>query len=420
MKLGLIGAGSRGMIYSRYAHEMLGAEIAAIADRIEERRDYAQKLFGTPEAMLFEDAMDLIRTVPELDALIIASMDRDHYAHAMGALERGWDLLLEKPISPDPLECLRISRKAEEKGCSVTICHVLRYSPFFMKIKEILDSGRLGEVVSIDHTENVGNFHIAHSFVRGNWRNSNQSSPIIMQKSCHDMDILVWLTGKKALKIASAGSLTYFVPEKAPAGSTERCLDCPAADQCRFDAKKAYLPAIGGWPSTVLTQDQTEEGILKALREGPYGRCVFRCDNNVCDHQTTLIEFEDGITAAFTLSGMTNHMHRTLHIMCEDGELWGDDLTGEIRISSFRPNNLAEYTEETIHIGEVSGDHNGGDEGLVRDFASCLEKGSSGASRSSVQRSVESHLMACAAERSRVTGQTVDMLLYERELESQL
>ena len=162
------------------------------------------------------------------------------------------------------------------------------------------------------------------------------------------MDILVWLTGKKALKIASAGSLTYFVPEKAPAGSTDRCLDCPVANQCRFDAKKAYLPAIGGWPSTVLTQDQTEEGILKALREGPYGRCVFRCDNNVCDHQTTLIEFEDGITAAFTLSGMTNQMHRTLHIMCEDGELWGDDLTGEIRISSFRPNNLAEYTGDSF------------------------------------------------------------------------
>ncbi len=416
MKLALIGAGARGMIYSRYAHDRLGAEIVAIADRVPEKREYARSLFGTPENMLFADPLEMIRETPEADALIIASLDRDHYVHAMAGLERGWDLLLEKPISPDPLECLRICRKAEEKNRNVTVCHVLRYSPFFIKLKEILDSGRLGRIVAIDHTENVGNFHIAHSFVRGNWRNSDETSSIIMQKSCHDMDILLWLTGKKALKLSSIGHLSYFVSANAPEGSAERCLDCAAAGACRFDARKAYLPVIGSWPATVLTQDQTEEGVMKALRDGPYGRCVYRCDNNVCDHQSTLIEFEDDITVTFTLSGMTNLMRRTIHIMCENGELWGDDSTREIRISPFRPNAVDDYAEEVICVGTVSGDHGGGDEGLVTDFAASLSRGSLGESRSSIQRSIESHLMACAAEESRLSGRMIDLEEYEKEL----
>lgn len=420
MKLALIGAGSRGMIYSRYAHDVLGDEIVAVADRHLEKRELARKLFGTGEDMLFEDPMELIRTVPEADALIVASMDRDHFAHSMAGLERGWNLLLEKPISPDPLECLKICRKAEEKGLSVTVCHVLRYSPFFIRLKEILDSGCLGKIVAIEHTENIGNFHMAHSFVRGNWRNSVLSSPIIMQKSCHDLDILLWLTGKKALRIASTGSLNYFREENAPAGSTPRCLDCPVAEACRFDAKKAYLPVRGSWPATVLTQDQSEEGILRALRDGRYGRCVFRCDNDVCDHQSTLIEFEDGVTAAFTLSGMTNRMCRTIHVMCENGELWGDDCRGEIRMSEFRSNNVDAYQEKVIHIGVVSGDHGGGDEGLMNDFSAGLHHEHPSGSRSSIQKSIESHLMACAAEESRLLGKTVDLREFEARLLEQL
>ena len=420
MKLALIGAGARGMIYSRYAHDVLEDEIIAVADRHAEKRERARQLFGTPEEMLFEDPLELIRTVPEADALIVASMDRDHFSHAMAGLERGWDLLLEKPISPDPIECLKICRKAEEKKRNVTVCHVLRYTPFFIRLKEILDSGRLGKIVAIEHTENVGNFHIAHSFVRGNWRNSGLSSPIIMQKSCHDLDILLWLTGKRALRLSSFGSLSYFNEAHAPAGSTARCLDCPVAAECRFDARRAYLPAIGSWPATVLTQDQSEEGILRALREGRYGRCVYRCDNDVCDHQSTLIEFEDGVTAAFTLSGMTNRMCRTIHVMCENGELWGDDGKGEIRLSEFRSNNVDGYREEVIHIGAVSGDHGGGDEGLMNDFSAGLHGSHPNGSRSSIQRSIESHLMACAAEEARLNGKTVDLAEFEEQLRRQL
>ena len=420
MKIALIGAGSRGMVYSRYAHDFLGAEIVAAADLIAGRREYAGKLLGIREDMIFTDPMEMVKAVPDADALIVASMDRDHYLHAMAGLSRGWDILLEKPISPDPVECLKLWKKAEEKRCSITVCHVLRYAPFFIKVKEILDSGRLGRIVTIDHTENIGNFHMAHSFVRGNWRNDRMTSPIIMQKSCHDMDILLWLTGKKALRLFSAGSLNYFTPTHAPEDSTERCLDCPAAAGCRFDARKAYLPTAGSWPSTVLTQDQTEEGILRALRDGIYGRCVYRCDNNVCDHQSTVIEFEDGITACFTMSGLTNRMCRTVHIMCEDGELWGDDGRGEIRISPFRSGGADEYSEEVIHIRDVSGGHGGGDEGLMNDFAAGLHRRRFEESRSSIRNSVESHIMACAAEESRLNSRMIDLSAYTDRLLSKL
>lgn len=417
MKLALIGAGERGMIYSRYAHDSLGAEIAAAADLSAERREYAKTLFGIREDMVFADAMEMFRTAPDVDALIVASMDRDHYLHAMAGLERGWDLLLEKPISPDPVECLKIWKKAEEKHCNVTVCHVLRYSPFFMELKKILDSGRLGRIAAIEHTENIGNFHMAHSFVRGNWRNDKLTSPIILQKSCHDMDILLWLTGKRALRLSSAGDLRFFTEANAPAGSTERCLECPVSEECRFDASKAYLNTIGSWPSTVLTMDQTKEGILRALREGIYGRCVFRCDNNVCDHQSTVIEFEDGITACFTMSGFTNRMCRTIHIMCENGELWGDDGRGEIRISPFCSHHAEGFKEEIIHIKEISGAHGGGDEGLMNDFADHFSRHCSGESRSSIRKSIESHLMACAAEESRLTNQSIDLAEYtDRQL----
>ncbi len=416
MKLALIGAGERGMIYSQYAQQKLGHTIVAVADPNPVRRKLAKETFSIADSFCFEEGGELIRSKPEVDAVVIASMDRDHFKHTIGAIENGWDILLEKPISPNARECVLIRDGAERTGVNITICHVLRYAPFFIQIKELIQSGSLGKIVAIDHTENVGNFHIAHSFVRGNWRNREESSPIIMQKSCHDMDILLWLTQSSAKSISSVGSLSYFKESNAPAGSAARCLDCPVAKDCRFDARKAYLPVMGDWPARVLTADQTEAGLMKAFREGPYGRCVFRCDNDVCDHQSTIIEFENGVTATFTLSGMTNSMHRTIHVMCEHGEIYGDDGTGIIRVIPFRSNNVDAFAEKTYHIGSVSGNHGGGDEALVRDFFATISNRNAAESRSSVRHSVESHLMACAAEESRLTASTVKMDEFEQKL----
>ena len=262
-------------------------------------------------------------------------MDRDHYSHVMQALRCGYDLLLEKPISPDPGECIAIEEAANRLGRKITVCHVLRYTSFYSRLKEIIDSGRLGKVVAIKHAENIGNFHMAHSFVRGNWRNDTLSSPIIMQKSCHDLDILLWLTGAHCTKVAAFGYLSYFKENNAPSGSTDRCLSCPAAKNCRFDAWQAYHPVLGSWPADVVCLEQTEESLRAALETSPYGRCVYRCDNNVCDHMSIIMEFDSGVTATFSLHAQSSAVHREIQIHCEHGEIWGDDRKGRIIVTHF-------------------------------------------------------------------------------------
>lgn len=416
MKLALIGAGARGMIYARYAFHVKGMEIMAVVEPDEERRRIAAEEFQIPEKMQFAQAADFFQKGKLCEIAVIASMDRDHYEETMAALEAGYDILLEKPISPDPKECLRIRKKADEAGRQVIICHVLRYTNFFSKIKEIVDSGRIGKIISIDHSENIGNFHMAHSFVRGNWRNSDLSSPLIMQKSCHDMDILVWLTGSDAKTISSFGSLTYFKEENAPAGSGTRCLECSVAENCRFDAIKQYLPIAGSWPASVVTPSASPETLLESLQTSPYGRCVYRCDNNVCDHQVSIIEFENGVTATFHLCGFTNKIHRTIHIMCEDGEIYGDDGNNTIMVTRFASNDVQEFETETIHPGHTAGGHGGGDTGLMEDFLHKMETCDFSGSRSAISCSIESHLMAYAAEQSRVTGKTVDMKELKKNL----
>ena len=408
MKLALIGAGQRGMIYARYAHEKSTSQIVAVVDTNEEKRNAAVVEFGIPEDMVFDNVDAFFKQGKIADAVILATMDRDHFGHVMPAIDLGYDILLEKPISPDIGECLQIQKNAHAHNVKIVVCHVLRYTRFFSTIKQIIDSGELGRIVTIQHAENIGNFHIAHSFVRGNWRNSNETSPIIMQKSCHDMDILLWLVDSDCERISSFGGLSYFREENAPKGSTDRCLDCPVAAGCRFDGRKAYLPVRGEWPATVLTEDQSEEGILKALREGPYGRCVFRCDNNVCDQQVTTIQFKNGVTATFHLSGLTNKMHRTIKIMCENGDIYGDDAQDFITVTHYSPN--LQYTGEVriVPIDNEEGFHGGGDYRLTMDFLKTLENTDEQAeSISSIDRSIESHLMAYAAERSRIEGEVI-------------
>ena len=323
-------------------------------------------------------------------------------------MEIGYDILLEKPISPDPRECMRISEEAGRRGRKITVCHVLRYTDFFSTIKRVLDTGELGRIVAIQHNENVGNFHIAHSFVRGNWRRSDTTSPIILAKSCHDMDILAWLAESEASKVASFGSLAHFKEENAPAKSTARCLDCPAADQCHYNAVRAYLPVRGYWPASVLTPDQSEEGIMEALRTGPYGRCVYRCDNTVCDHQVTIIEFKNGIHASFTLSGFTDRVCRTIKIMCEQGEIRAEDDGNQIEITKFSSNAVDPVEKRVIRTAVPNAGHGGGDALLMEGFVGNLENDSA-ESRTAIKNSIESHIMAYAAEQSRVTGKMVDM-----------
>ncbi|MCL2163160.1 MAG: Gfo/Idh/MocA family oxidoreductase [Oscillospiraceae bacterium] len=416
MKMVLIGAGQRGRIYADYIHDKGYADTAAIVEPDAERRAYAAEYLGVRKEYCFESEEELWRLGNIADVAIIATMDRDHYRQAMKALEFGYDLILEKPISHDAAECLAIRRKAEETGRKVVVCHVLRYTPFFTLLKYILDSGELGRIISIRHEENIGNFHMAHSFVRGNWRRVDSACPIILAKSCHDMDILVWLTGSCAKSISSVGGLKYFTLENAPKNSAERCADCAAEGGCRFSAYKCYMSMLGEWPATVVSLIQTEDEIKNALAKGPYGRCVYRCDNDVCDNQTTLIEFENSVAVNFGMSAFTNRMNRDIRVLCEDGEISGDDESGRITITRFASNSKSQYEERIINAGRARSGHGGGDTGIVDEYFK-TEAQDGTEVRSSIAQSVESHIMAFAAEKSRLeNGARVDVAAFRENL----
>lgn len=412
MRLVLIGAGQRGMVYAQCAYEE-GHEIAAVADLDPTRRDLARKAFGIPEDRCYVSGAQLLEQSRLGDAAIIATMDRNHYAQAIPALKKGYHLLLEKPISPIPEEFLDIEATARRLDRRVVVCHVMRCSPFFMEIKRLIDEGAIGRVITIQHNENIGNFHFAHSFVRGNWRRKENSSPLIMQKSCHDLDLLVWLVGSDCKRVASFGDLTYFRSENAPEGAAERCADCPHREDCRFSAYNCYLPIRGDWPAVVLTEDQREESVREAIRTGPYGRCVYHCDNDVCDHQVTTLEFENGVTATFNLSAFTNRIARTMKIMGEDGELRANEDINTIEIIPFTSNAVAHSEVRTIHPRIETSGHGGGDAGVVNGFLEMLSHGGETAA-TDISHSVESHLMACAAEESRVSGAVVEIAEFRR------
>lgn len=410
MKFIIDGLGNRGMVYGNWAY-MNGHEIVAIADLRPERLHTAGDKFGIPAENRFSSFEDLLKAGKSADTAIIATQDKQHFAHAMAALDLGYDLLLEKPISPDPKECLIIEQKAAETGRRVTVCHVLRYSPFFAQIKEIIDSGELGNIVSIKHAENIGNYHMAHSFVRGNWAVCKESGPIILTKSCHDMDLLLWLVDSRCKRVSAFGSNSYFKEDNAPAGSAARCSDCPVATDCRYEAKKVYLPILGRWPADVVTLAATEEGLMEDLKTSPYDRCVYRCGNDVCDHMSAILEFENGVTATFSLSAQTNHMHRSIHIMCEHGEIIAEGENSKIMVCHFGSGQHSTYETRTIHVSGTGDGHNGGDGAMMRDLTSEAATNSS-----SVSRSVESHLVACAMEKARVEHCVVEMDEYRRNI----
>ena len=415
MKYILIGAGSRGTIYSRLAHNR-GVTIAAIAEKRADRLHALADQLNVPKKMRFATAEEMLSREKMADAALICSQDRDHFGHVMLALEKGYDVLLEKPISPDPKECITIEQTANRLGRKVTVCHVLRYTPFWGTIKDVLDSGEIGKVVAIKHSENIGNFHMAHSFVRGNWGNSAASAPIILAKSCHDLDMLLWLTGAHCTSVSAFGRLTYFKEANAPAGSADRCFTCQAAKDCRYEAWKMYRPVLGQWPADIVCLEQTEKALAEALKTGPYGRCVYRCDNDVCDHMSIILDFDSGVTATFSLTAQTSACHRNIHIMCEDGEIIADDEHNQVLVKKHISSQADTFEERVINVRTNGSGHGGGDWGILNDFTESLLSGNAD-SRSSISRSTESHLMAFAIEQSRLTGKTVDMQQFKASFE---
>ncbi len=410
LKVILIGAGNRGKCYTSYMADMPDKfEVIAVAEPIDSRREDIKKRHNIPDEMCFTDFKPLLALGKIADLAIVSTMDRDHFAPAMMAIDCGYDLLLEKPIAPTAEECAKITANANEKGVKVVICTVLRYTDIFVTLKNIIDEGKLGRIMAINHEECVGNIHQTHSFVRGNWGNEERSSNMLLQKSCHDIDILQWLLGKKCLKVQSFGMTSFFTSENAPEGAPERCIDgCPVKD-CPYSAVKLYLESDSDWFRTACTREvnPTDAMVEHSLRTTEYGKCVFKCDNTVVDHQTVNLLFEDDITVAFTMNCF-NKGGRFIHIMGTKGEVRAAlDGSSPITFCDF----ITEETEEIESKARdgIDGGHGGGDAGIVHDLYYYLVGEYDGKSVPEINDSCYNHYVVFAAEKSRKENVVVDV-----------
>lgn len=408
----IAGFGDRGSTYASMQTQFPDKmQVVAVADLNPEKVKKAQRLYGIEDKNCFTSAEEMLRQERLADVLVVSTMDRQHVDHAIPAIKKGYHILLEKPISPELDKCREILKAAENSDSKVIVCHVLRYTMFYNKLRELLLSGAIGDVVAVTAAENVGYWHQAHSFVRGNWRNAQQTSPMILQKSCHDMDILLWVTGKTCQSVSSVGNTYLFRKEMAPKGAASHCLGgCEAKEDCIFDAEKIYIKNQktgieqnnNSWISSVLSVENTVESTYRALKDGQYGRCVYHCDNDVVDHQQTNLLMTDGTTLSFTMCAFSENCYREFKAMGTKGEIEADMLTNTIIVREFGKG------EELIDIGALVSDlkgHGGGDSGIIADLLDMLLDDTQPNDRTTtLAASMESHYVALAAEASRLEG----------------
>jgi len=440
----LIGAGDRGKIYASFALKNPDKlKIVAIADPNEQRKLHTARLHNIGPSSMYESWEDLLYQPQMADGAIIATQDNMHVAPAVKAMEAGYDTLLEKPMALSKTDCMLLVETSKKTGKSLNVCHVLRYTDFFSKIKSILEKGIIGDICTIFHAENVSYYHYAHSYVRGNWRNIAESSPMILAKCCHDLDLISWFANSKPIRVSSSGSLSYFRPDNAPAGAPDRCTDgCTAAGDCMYNAIESYLygtrlkmalakegPAAAAmaarlmlkypgltsiipglkqysiwkeWPTCTITDDLSIEGIMKALETGPYGRCVYFCDNDQVDHQETIIEFENKTTAVLRMHGHSELEGRTLRIDGNKGTLKGKfgGKTG-LEVHLHATGKKITYPIKADLLGHSEGDYR-----IMENFVNVLN-GAKGFT--DAKESLTSHLIAFAANESLVGNKVVEL-----------
>jgi len=407
----VIGAGSRGAGYARFALNNPDlAKVVGVAEPREFYRNRMREKHGIPAENVFTDWREAADRARFADAVIVATQDAMHAEPAVAFAGNGYHMLLEKPMAPNEPDCRRIVEAARAAEIIFAVCHVMRYTVVTRKIKQLVEAGTIGEVVSIQHLEPVGYWHQAHSFVRGNWGNEAASSPMLLAKSCHDLDWIRYIIGARCTRIASFGTLNHFRAEKKPAGAGARCLDCGIESTCPYSAKKIYLGRVAagntGWPVNVLTPDVTEQGVTEALRTGPYGRCVYACDNDVVDSQVVNMLFEGGKTASFTMTAFSRMAGRKTTLFGSLGELRRDGA--KILHYDF----LTDKSEE-VDLGvadqSLAGGHGGGDRGLMQAFVDAVAQNEPSKILSGPEETLETHLMVFAAEKARRENSVVEM-----------
>ena len=407
----ILGVGSRGAdIYGRLLMSLPEKfKIVSLCDPKAHRLSTFGDEFGVNEIERFTDE-NLFFEKKRADVLVIASLDNDHARQCLKAFELGYDVLLEKPITEYKEECEQLLAAQKKYGRKAFVCHVLRYAPAFVKVAELLDSGAIGRLVTINSVENIPYWHYPHSYVRGNWRNRKVATPAILAKCCHDLDLLQYYAKSKCKTVSSVGDLTYFTPENAPENSAARCLDCRLVDTCPYSAKRLYVERWHAqncptdiWPYNVInTAPTTEEKIYNALKTGPYGRCVFRCDNDVVDHQIVEMAFENGVKATLTMMAFAKEMGRRMNFYGTLGEIILDEVEGFVQLRIFGGENIT-YSIENLSAELTSGyGHGGGDFYIINELYDILI--GNGKQGTSLEASIESHLMGICAEESRLNN----------------
>ena len=414
-KVSVIGLGNRGteyMSFLKYFHSSK-VEIFALCDIRQQALDDISPKFSVPKERQFLSTEDFFSEGVLSDALIIATQDASHYEITKQAIITGYRfILLEKPVSGVKEEYIELRDLALKKGVLLIVCHVLRYSNYYSRIKEIISSGKLGDIVSINHTENVGYFHFAHSFVRGNWRDERTSTPSILAKCCHDIDLIAWFMDSPCVSVSSSGSLKFFRKENAPEGAASTCIGgCKAKKDCPYDAERLYIKDPFWKAKFIKYMKRTLTGKTKnskkdiedALRNGDYGRCVFLCDNNVCDNQFVTMTFENGATAVLEMNGFSDKMFRECHIVGTKGELVG--YGNKLKMHIFGGKTTS------VPTGFIPSGHVEGDIRLISGFVKILCGETADLTDiTTIEATVISHDIALAAERSRKNGGAVVLL----------
>lgn len=405
----VIGAGSRGTTYAGYAAQYPKSfKIVGVSDIKQERKLSMASKYEIPEQNQFNDWSEVFKKKKFADTVIISTPDNLHYKPCIKALEMGYDVLLEKPIAQTAQECLDIAIQAKKYDRIVAVCHVLRYAPYFIALKAAIDSGKIGEVVSLQHFEAVRYHHFAHSYVRGNWHDSKQTTPVILAKSCHDLDLIRWISNEECEQVSALGDLKLFKVENAPKGSAERCLNCSVENQCPYSALKIYLNDRRYLYVFDLPEDKSkhEEFLLEKLRTTDYGKCVYRCDNDQCDHYAMAMKFKGGLTAGFNMEAFTSYSGRYTRIMGTKGDIVGDMKT--FTVTDFLTAKQSVWNEDISTLPGYSS-HAGGDWGIVKDFVLAVSNHDEKYLSCTLDVSVESHNIAFSAEESRLNNKVVNI-----------
>ncbi len=408
----VLGAGARGNVFGGFAEQFPGrARVVAVADPRADRRDALADRLGVAADLRLSDWQQVASRERLADAVIVTTPDREHAEAAIRFAGLGYHVLLEKPIAPSWAECVEVVDAVEKAGVILAVCHVMRYTPYTEAVKQVVAEGRLGQIVGVEQLEPVGWWHFAHAYVRGNWRRADQAGPSLLTKCCHDLDWLRYVVGRPAVAVSSRGGLHHFTAASRPPGAADRCLDCAVEPACPYSATRLYLgflddPKRKRWPLSVLTTDLTERGVRRALRDGPYGRCVYACDNDVADHQVVTIEFDGGVTATLTMSAFTPYGRRRTRIMGARGFLEGDGH--QVTVTDFVTGQVTPVPVADSAAG-AGGGHGGGDFGVIGAFVDAVASGDRSLICTGPRESLDSHQMAFAAERSRLTGAPVPL-----------